>query len=239
MPELLNRLLIKDKLEALIDYEISDETIINLDHFFNLLLEWNKKTNLTRIVEPSDASVKHFVDSLLCLRYMDKSKPLTLLDVGTGPGFPGIPLKIACPQIDLHLLEGNNKKREFLNYVSEELRLGVSIIGHRAEDYAKAARERYHYVTSRALGHPCLSLELCSAFVKLDGFYIQLLGPSAKESFSRLMSLGQALGLTMVSTAEYNLGKEYGDRVIVTYRKDNKTPIKYPRSFSILKKLYQ
>lgn len=239
MDKLLDWRLIESSLKRLINYQISDETLGQLQEFFHLLLEWNKKINLTRITEGSEASIKHFVDSLLCLQYIDYRHSRRLLDVGTGPGFPGIPIKIAAPRTEVYLLESSKKKCDFLAHVANKLGLDINIINQRAEDHVKDAREHYHYVASRALGRPELSLEICAAFVKPKGNYIQLLGPSATESIGKMKELGHKMGLGLKRSDDYDLGEEYGSRLILAYHKNSRTPAKYPRSFSFLKNHYK
>lgn len=239
MSKLLDWQLIERDLKILINYQIHEETLAKMEEFFHLLLEWNKKTNLTRITEGSEASIKHFVDSLLCLQYIDYRHRRRLLDVGTGPGFPGIPIKIASPRTEVYLLESSKKKCDFLAHVANKLALDINIINQRAGDHVKDAREHYHYVTSRALGRPELSLEICAAFVKPKGNYIQLLGPSAKELIGNMKELGHTMGLAMKRSDDYDLGEDYGSRLILAYHKNSRTPAKYPRSFSFLKNHYK
>lgn len=238
MSDVLDWLLIKRRLKQLINYDLPDDTIKIMQSFYELLIERNKTTNLTRITDPADAAIKHFLDSLLCLKYLNFDRPRTLLDVGTGPGFPGIPLKIVCPEMQVYLLESNNKKANFLRETAKYLDIRLNIISERAESYIDEHRMDFDYVTSRALGNPLLSLELCGAFVKKKGSYIQLMGPSVLEMLPKLKTLAYNMNMAVVSTDRFKLSDNHGERVIIVYNKYNVTPEKYPRNFSVLKNIY-
>ena len=199
------------------------------EKYAQLLLEWNEKFNLTAITKPEEIEEKHFLDSLEILSYFDL-KNKTLLDVGTGAGFPGLALAIAEPKLSVTLLESNGKKITFLNEVVKELKLqNVCVIQGRAEELQK--RENFDVVTARAVKELNVLLELCFYMVKVGGVFIGYKGSNVKEEIANATHAFKALSAGEVKTINYNLPS--GDaRSFVVINKNVKTMNKYPRQYS-------
>ena len=199
--------------------------------YYRLLLEGNKRMNLTRIIEPEEVVIKHFIDSLeLLLVCKDVQGPL--LDVGTGAGVPGIPLKIARPDLKLTLLDSSKKRVSFLSEVVETLRLpDVDVIHGRAEDYAQQNRYREQYATvvSRAVARLNVLAELCLPFVAVDGHFVAYKGPEGGDELQQEKNAIAQLGGLVGKKWEYQLPETMGDRTLLFFQKKVSTPKKYPR----------
>lgn len=236
----LNLALIQSTINDKLAIDLSEQTLEKLNKYYELLIKWNKIINLTRITESNEATVKHYIDSLLLLKYIDGislKKGLTLLDVGSGAGFPGIPIKLCISQLRLYLLESSAKKCDFLSSVLEILGLKAEIINKRSEEYAKEARESFDYVTSRALAEPLVSLELCLPFLRIGGKYIQFAGPSAIHQVKKLESFSKEIGGKLISLDPVVLPLGYGKRLFIVYQKFEHTSLKYPRSPKKIRKI--
>ena len=165
-----------------IDIEIDEEKVIKFYKYMNLLIEWNKKINLTAIIEPNDIILKHFVDSLTIVKDIGQNGKLA--DIGTGAGFPGIPIKIFIPEIDVTLIDSLNKRINFLNEVIEQLELKNIVAVHgRTEDLGKDKkyREKFDYVTSRAVANLSVLSEYVLPLVKIGGKCICMKGSNVEE----------------------------------------------------------
>lgn len=202
-----------------------------------LLIEWNEKINLTAILEPEDIIVKHFIDSLTIAGYIREEDKI--LDIGTGAGFPGIPLKIVYKDANLSLLDAVNKKIIFLNEVISNLNLNnTETIHGRAEDYGQDIkyREKFDVCTSRAVAPLNTLLEYMLPFIKEGGICICMKGPSAEEELKQANNALKELGGTIAKVEKLNLSDEENQRNIIIIRKTKKTPNKYPRKAGMAKK---
>ncbi len=199
------------------------------EKYYELLLEWNKKINLTRITEPDEVVTKHFVDSLSLLKYCDIPNGAKVIDVGTGAGFPGIPLKIVRPDIKLTLLDSLNKRLNFLNEVCEQININAELVHSRAEDGAKKAeyRERFDISVSRAVARLNTLSEYCLPYIKVGGSFIAMKGPELTEELNEAKQAIKTLGGEINSVNEFEI-KDSG-RTIVVINKVRQTPKNYPR----------
>lgn len=205
------------------------------DSYAELLVEWNEKINLTAITDAQGITEKHFLDSLAAFRNDIIPQNASVIDVGTGAGFPGIPMKIYRNDLNVTLLDSLNKRVKFLSEVSDRLSLGVDCIHLRAEDGAKKSelREQFDIATARAVAPLPVLCEYCLPYVKVGGSFIALKGPNenAKESFTAYRTLGAEIE----DITEYQL--PCGDkRQIIVYKKIKETPSKYPRNPSQIDK---
>lgn len=216
---------------------ICDEEKLNkLDKYYELLVEWNEKINLTAITDYEQVYLKHFYDSLTIVKTINLNDIETLCDVGTGAGFPGIVLKIIYPHLKLTLIDSLNKRTIFLQNVVDELKLeNVDIIHTRCEEYAINVRERFDVVTARAVASLSMLIEYCSPLVKVNGFFIPMKGNVDNELESSQHAI-EALSLQVKDIVKFNLPVEESERTIIKFLKTKETNKKYPRKFSEMKK---
>ena len=202
-----------------------------LEKLRDIILEWNEKINLTRIVEPEEVAVKHFADSLALTKYFDIPENASLIDVGTGAGFPGIPLKIFREDIKLTLLDSLNKRLNFLDTVAEEIGIDVNTVHSRAEDAGKdvAQRESYDIAISRAVARLNTLCEYCIPLVKVGGSFIAMKAADYKEELKEAENAVKILGGEVVSVNEFNL-EGAGERALIVINKKDNTSDKYPRA---------
>ena len=202
------------------------------DRYYQLLIEWNKVMNLTGITEYDEVNLKHFTDSLTIGRVMDMEKVHMLIDVGTGAGFPGIPIKIVFPHVRVVLLDSLNKRVKFLNTVIDELELvDIDAVHGRAEDFArkKEYREQFDLSVSRAVANLSTLSEYCLPFVKNDGFFISYKSGSVDEEIIEANAALNILGGKAEYVDKFVLpGTDMG-RALVKVKKVKSTPGKYPR----------
>ena len=198
--------------------------------YLELLLEWNDKINLTAITEPGEIVAKHFVDSLTLLSSCTIKQGAKIIDVGTGAGFPGIPLKIMRPDLNLTLLDSLNKRLNFLGEVCQTLNLKSERIHKRAEEAGldKKMRENYDIVVARAVAPLNVLCEYCLPLVKMKGFFIAMKGPGAREELTAAENALELLGGSDVELASLTL-PEAGERNLVVVQKKEFTPKGYPR----------
>ena len=198
--------------------------------YMNLLLEWNEKINLTAITNKEDIILKHFIDSLTISKYIDKNSKL--IDVGTGAGFPGIPIKIYRDDLEITLLDSLNKRINFLNEVIKELKLeNIVAIHGRAEEIGrnKKYREYFDVATSRAVANLSTLSEYLVPFVKEDGIIISMKGDNIEEEQEEAKRAIKVLGAKIKKIDKFELPKSDIKRSLVILKKVEKTPIKYPR----------
>lgn len=204
--------------------------------YFELLQIWNERLNLTTIIQKEDVYEKHFYDCLT-LSFENELNGKTLCDVGTGAGFPAIPLKIAFPKLKVVALDSMNKRMEFVKLVINELGLeDIEVVVDRAEDYGRKHREEFDYVTARAVSRLNVLMELSTPMVKVGGKFIALKGPLAKEEASECDGACRELKLDLVQKQKIILPKSFGKRYNLIYSKIDYTPTKYPRDYNKMKK---
>lgn len=226
--------LIKNACEQ-IGIKLNDNQLKQFERYYELLTEWNEKINLTRITEPDEVALKHFADSLTLLEYVEIPKNSTIIDVGTGAGFPGIPLKIARPDISLTLLDSLNKRLGFLGEVCSELGIKAELVHSRAEDGGKDKlyREKYDFAVSRAVARLNILSEYCLPYVKVGGSFIAMKGPELTEELNEAKNALKILGGKINKVNEFKL--EDSGRTIVVINKIKQTPKSYPRHSSKIK----
>lgn len=213
-----------------IDIELSKKQIEQFYTYMNLLLEWNEKINLTAITEPEEVILKHFVDSLTISAYIKKGSKL--VDMGTGAGFPGIPLKILRDDIEITLVDSLNKRINFLNEVIKELELReISTVHARAEEFGqnKKYREKFDIATSRAVANLSTLSEYLVPLVKLEGKIICMKGSEVKEEVENAKNAIKILGGKMEKEESFNLPNSDMKRNLVIIKKIKNAPAKYPR----------
>ena len=214
--------------------ELDREGYELLDLYAEYLVEYNKSVNLTAITEPEEILIKHFLDCILLVRYVDIKQNSSIIDVGTGAGFPSVPLLIYRRDIKLTLLDSLNKRIVFLQNLCEKLGLSAEFVHGRAEDIAKMPeyREKYDYSCARAVANMSLLSEFCLPFVKVGGSFLAMKGPSEDVSVGdNAISL---LGGKTADVSEYLLEGE--QRRVITVSKISQTLSKYPRNSSQIKK---
>lgn len=214
--------------------ELKDEQIKNFYDFMNLLIEKNKVMNLTGITEPKEVVLKHFIDSLTILKYIDKND--IVIDVGTGAGFPGLPLKIADNSLEMTLLDSLNKRINFLNEVIENTSLDkIKTIHGRAEDFGKNIeyREKYDIATSRAVAPTNILLEYMMPFVKVGGKCICMKGSNCDDEIEDAKNAIKILGGKIEKIEKFNLPNSDNNRTILIIKKVKKTNGQYPRNAGI------
>lgn len=212
---------------------VDEKKAMQFDKYYRLLREWNEKINLTAIIEEEDVAQKHFVD---CISPLKKGKLLpnsSVIDVGTGAGFPGLVLKIFEPSLKLTLVDSLNKRVNFLNAVIKELDLcDVTTIHSRAEELGKNKehREKYDYCVSRAVANLATLCELCLPLVKPGGEFISLKGPKAEEELSEAKKAIGILGGEFDEIINYGICETDYDHNLVIIKKKSPTPPAYPRN---------
>ena len=217
-----------------IDLNLTDEQIRNFYVFMNLLIEKNKVMNLTGITEPKEVILKHFIDSLTALKYMNGNN--TVIDVGTGAGFPGLPLKIAEGSLEITLLDSLNKRINFLNEVIENTGLdNIKIIHGRAEDFGRntECREMYDVAISRAVAPLNILLEYMLPFVKVGGKCICMKGNNCDDEIENAKNAIKKLGGEIEKIDKFSLPNSDNNRTILMIKKVKKTDKQYPRNAGI------
>ena len=213
--------------------EVTDRQLQQFERYADLLIEWNEKFNLTSITGREDIYVKHFYDSILPSLYRDLKG--SLADVGSGAGFPGIPLKIMYPDLEVTLIEPTGKRCTFLNEVINQLSLDkITVVNMRSEDYARE-NVRFDFVTARAVAELNILTELCLPLVKTDGHFIVMKGPKAYQELENASRAIRVLGGTVREVREIPLSSDQ-TRVLIDIQKTSEHDPKYPRNYSQIKK---
>lgn len=220
------------KKSEMLDISLSEKQLQQFLSYYEMLIEKNKVMNLTAITEKEEVIDKHFIDSISFNKAMDVTKSLKILDLGTGAGFPGIPLKIAYPNLEITLLDSLNKRIKFLDEVIEALGLeGISTIHGRAEDYAKQVsyREQFDICVSRAVANLATLSEYCLPYVKEGGCFISYKSGSVEEELEQSKKAIFELGGKVKEVIAFTLPETDIERTFVVIEKVRKTPKKYPR----------
>ena len=209
------------------DQMLLPEQIEQFYKYMNLLIEWNEKMNLTAITESEEVIEKHFIDCLTIMPYINENSKV--IDVGTGAGFPGIPVKIADSSLGITLLDSLNKRINFLNEVISNLALNnIKAIHSRAEEFVRENRETYDIAVSRAVAELPTLLEYLLPYVKVGGKCICMKGPKASEEIEKSKKALEILGGKIEKVANININNEM-ERNIIIISKIKSTPSKYPR----------
>ncbi len=212
--------------------KINVEQSQKFETYLKLLLEWNEKINLTAITAQEEIVTKHFIDSLLMLKAYNIKQGAKLIDVGTGAGFPAIPIKIMRPDIEITLLDGLNKRLKFLQIVADELGVEVKCVHKRAEEGGRLheMREKYDVATARAVAKMNTLCEYCIPFVKMKGVFIAMKGPALKEEMVEAKNAIEILGCEVIKSESFVLpDEEKSEREISVLQKFSFTPKEYPR----------
>ena len=212
--------------------ELTTAQMEQFNTYYDLLIEWNQKINLTAITEPKDVAIKHMIDSLSCFKPNLFEENCSLIDVGTGAGFPGLPLKIFFPSLKLTLLDSLNKRVKFLQLVVDTLGLkDVNVIHARSEEAArnKKYREQFDFATARAVARLPILCEYCLPFVKKDGMFIALKGRQYEEEITEASKAIKILGGKLVKTMPVKLPEIDDKRAVIYVQKVKATPKTYPR----------
>lgn len=200
--------------------------------YYELLIEWNEKINLTAITQLDEVLKKHFTDSLTFVKVSNNKQDFSIIDVGTGAGFPGIPIKILFPECKLTLLDSLNKRISFLQEVVSKLELeNVSFYHGRAEDFAKPGqlRESFDFAVSRAVANLSSLSELCIPYVKEKGYFISYKGDKASEELQQAENAISILGGKLEDCISFHLPNSDIERNLLVIKKEKATPKKYPR----------
>ena len=215
--------------------EVTDEKLDKLNKYYELLVSFNEKINLTAITLKEEVYLKHFYDSLTLVKIIDFNKYNTFCDIGTGAGFPGIVIKIFFPHLKVTLIDALNKRIDFLNVVISELQLKeIETIHSRIEDYGKNNRELYDIVTARAVTNLSNLLEFAIPIVKVNKYFIAMKG--SNNELDTILNASKLLNIKLEEKIEFSLPYEESKRNLIKFAKLDKTNNKYPRKFSEIKK---
>lgn len=219
-----------DAVKEKVGIELSELQKEQYRKYYDLVVEWNQKINLTAITEEDEFYTKHFFDSISLAFYKDYSNIESICDVGSGAGFPSIPLKILYPNLKVTIVDSLNKRIKFLNLVKDELGLtDCNFVHARAEEFGqnKEYRESFEIVTARAVARLNVLAELCLPLVKKDGYFLSLKAQKAEEETKEAINAIKLLGGKLEQDLEFDIEGE--ERHILEIRKAKETPNKYPR----------
>ncbi len=225
----------KEDLKKL-NIELTNEAFLNFEEYYKFLVEYNEHVNLTAITDYDGVYYKHFYDSLTLSLALDVTKPINLVDVGAGAGFPSIPNAIVFNNLNVTIIDALNKRINFLNELIAKLKLNNAKALHaRAEEYADFHREEADVVTARAVARLNILAELCIPLVKVGGLFVAMKSVESEQEFLEAKGAIKALGAEHLKTISVELPNQMGHREILVFKKVNKTPSKYPRQFSQIK----
>ncbi|GAA0123633.1 16S rRNA (guanine(527)-N(7))-methyltransferase RsmG [Clostridium faecium] len=205
----------------------------------DMIKEWNEKINLTAITEDDEIIKKHFIDSIKVFKIDELKASKRIIDIGTGGGFPGIPMKIMNPECEIVLLDSLNKRINFLNEVIKELKLeNIEAVHGRAEDFVKEnnCRESFDAVVSRAVANLTVLSEFCLPYVKIEGYFVALKGPAIEEEMNDAKNALKILGGKVERIEEVTIEGSDLNHNLVVIKKIKETPKKYPRKAGMVTK---
>lgn len=215
---------------------LSELQLKQFNRYYEVLVEWNEKMNLTAITDKEEVYLKHFYDSIT-IAFDFPFNNQSIIDVGAGAGFPSIPLKILYPNLQITIVDSLNKRITFLNHLFKELELdNCKAVAARAEEYAKEHRESVDIVMARAVARLNILDELCLPLVKKDGYFLSLKGRQASEEVNEAKKGITILGGKIEKIVDFNLANHDDHRSNILIKKVKDTPSKYPRMFSKIKK---
>lgn len=220
--------------------ELSETQIAQFKKYFELLVEWNEKMNLTAITDLEGVYLKHFYDSISASFYFDFTKVTTVCDVGAGAGFPSLPIKICFPHLQVTIVDSLNKRITFLNHLSEELGLqNVQFVHARAEEFGQNAkyREQFEVVTARAVARLSVLSELCVPIAKEGGYFVALKAAAGPDELKDAKKAISTLGIQLKEEFAFLLPVEESERTLYIFDKIKSTPKKYPRKAGVPNKM--
>ncbi|MBE6562225.1 MAG: 16S rRNA (guanine(527)-N(7))-methyltransferase RsmG [Ruminococcaceae bacterium] len=218
---------------------VSEENAKKLYIHITELSEKGKRFNLTAITDPEEAVNKHTADCLFCASVIDEltgGDAASLIDVGSGGGFPSLPIATALPHVSVTALDATAKKCGFIADTAALCGVNIITVPKRAEEYvAEGVRESFDFATARAVARLNILMELCAPFIKVGGYFVAMKGSAAKEEILEAENAAKKLGLTLHNVHPYTV-KDGGDRAVLVYKKTSSTPASYPRMYSKIKK---
>ena len=212
--------------------EANEKVLSDFQKYKELLVEWNQKMNLTGIEDEKEVFIKHFLDSISAVTKGYIQNGMSLIDVGTGAGFPGMPLRICLPELKVTLLDSLNKRINFLQEVSSKLSIDdIEFIHGRAEDFGKNEdyREKHDIATARAVAGLPVLMEFCVPFIKVGGYFVCLKGPNANLELEESKKAMEVLGVEYIEKIDVKLPESDLNHNILIFKKVKNTPSKYPR----------
>lgn len=216
--------------------ELNSSQTTQFAKYYELLVEWNEKMNLTAITDKPSVYLKHFYDSISAAFFIDMAGSKTICDVGAGAGFPSIPLKICFPELEVTIVDSLKKRIGFLEHLAAELQLeNVTFVHARAEDFGqnKTYRETFDIVTARAVARLSVLSELCVPLVKKDGVFVSMKGAAAAEELADAKKAISILGAKLKEEYTFTLPMEESERNLFVFSKVKKTPGRYPRKSGV------
>ena len=235
---MINRDFLMDKLkETGFEFSKPEQLTERFDRYAEMLVDWNEKINLTAITAPDEIVIKHFVDSLLLLKAYDVPKGASMIDVGTGAGFPSVPVAMVRDDIQLTLMDSLNKRINFLKELSETLSVNAECVHARAEEFGNKPeyREQYDVACARAVAHLRELSEYCLPFVKVGGAFVALKSVGLEQELDEAKAAIDILGGKVERISRFTL-PDGAERAIAVIRKIRPTPKKFPRPYGKIKK---
>lgn len=219
-----------------LNIQVNDQMLSRFELYYNKLVTVNEYMNLTAITERNEVYNKHFLDSLTIQKAIGEMTNIKLCDVGSGAGFPSIPLAIVRDDVEVTIIDALNKRIKFLNELSNELSLtNVNAYHYRAEDYVKEKRGFFDVVTARAVARLNILLELCMPLVKIGGYFVAMKGNLGSEELQEAKKAIEVLGGKIENTIKFDLPEDAGEREIIVIKKIKPENSKYPRPFAKIK----